>query len=94
MQTDSGFVCVQKVDPRPMCAPNTVPQTNNGRLECVPMIKCPPGYESIETESGTGCQAVTTALPIETTVTSLKTEEPCPYGLVPLQTSIERYDLL
>ena len=87
----AGFVCVEEVEPRPMCSSGTVPQTVNGRLECVSVSGCPPGQVAISTETGTVCRVVTTSPSYETTTAAVVTSErPCPYGLVPLQTPVGR----
>ena len=89
IQTSTGFVCVDKVEPRPMCGSGTTPQIRNGRLECDLDLECSPEQVAVETETGKVCWTLTSsqAVPIETPVTS---EPPCPYGLVPLQTSVGR----
>ena len=89
IQTSTGFVCVDKVEPMPMCGPGTTPQIRNGRLECNLDLECPPEQVAVETETGKVCWTPTgsQAMTIETPVTS---EPPCPYGLVPLQTSVGR----
>ena len=89
LQTSVGFVCVDKVEPKPMCAPGKTPQIRNGRLECDPDLECPSGQVAMQTEAGKVCQASTSS-PAVTTGFPITSEPPCPYGLVPLQTSVGR----
>ena len=90
MQTETGFICVDRIEPRPLCTSGMVPETRDGRIECIHQLNCPPGSEVVVTDTGRKCQDTVTTTPTTTSTPTSKTEAPCPYGLVPLQTSVGR----